>query len=143
MLNGNESLQVGSKPRFRFTKENASMFGRKGGVTNAERIKRRKELAERTPAEKRSTSEEFIAGQIERVRSQIDKLNRKIVKTSDPRDLAHLASAMHKLCEVERVLDGRPNPGQLRPKSGGRASKMDTKTRVEPVDEVPSDTPVT
>lgn len=142
MINGNESLQVGTKPRFRFTKENASMFGRKGGVTNAERVKRRKELAERTPAQKRSTSEEFIAGQIERVRSQIDKLNRKIVKTSDPRDLAHLASAMHKLCEVERVLDGRPNPGQLRPKNGQRASNMDTKTFIEPLDQAPEVSPV-
>lgn len=137
----NPPLEVIKRTGNRFTKENAREMALRGRVKAREnRLKRLQErLAPDAPTARNGG---YVAERIVCVRSQIEALDRRLSKARTAKDIKFLADSIAKLCEVERVLSGRPLPGQLRPKNGQRASNMDTKTRVEPVDEVPSDTPV-
>ena len=64
------------------------------------------------------------------VRKQLLKIDAMILKEQDPQKLDRLASANAKLSDLERVMSGRPLPGQLRP----RASKS---LKSDPSDVVP------
>lgn len=57
----------------------------------------------------------YVGLQLTRVRAQISRVNAKIDREDDPQQLERLARALNVLSERERVLAGRPTPGQLRP----------------------------
>jgi hypothetical protein len=50
------------------------------------------------------------------VRKHLDRLDELMMTETDPQKLDRLASAQARLAEQERILDGRPLPGSLRPK---------------------------
>ena len=77
--------------------------------------------------------EKFPLSQLGRVRKHLGRLNNLLDHETDPQKLDRLASATAKLCEVERILAGRPLPGSHRPKSGG--SSRGTGNRAEPIAE--------
>ncbi len=57
----------------------------------------------------------YVGLQLTRVRAQISRVNEMIDQEKDAQQLERLARALNVLSERERVLDGRPTPGQLRP----------------------------
>jgi hypothetical protein len=59
---------------------------------------------------------DYVAQRLVRVRKQLDRLDRLIMTVEDPQKLDRLASAQARLAEQERILDGRPLPGSLKPK---------------------------
>jgi hypothetical protein len=58
---------------------------------------------------------DYVASRLVRVREQLNRLDSIMAKETDPQRLDRLASAQSKLSEQERILDGRPLPGQRRP----------------------------
>ena len=54
--------------------------------------------------------------QLNRVRERIDGLWELMATEEDPQKIDRLASAIAKLADLERILDGRPLPGSHRPK---------------------------
>lgn len=57
----------------------------------------------------------YVAARVRQVRKQIDAINRRIEAEDDPQRLDRLVLAVYRLTELERVLSGRPLPGQLKP----------------------------
>lgn len=68
-----------------------------------------------------------------RIRTELDRLDALLSKTTDGKELQAIATTIHKLTEIERVLDGRPLPGQLRPFQA-RAPKKGADTTPGPVE---------
>lgn len=77
---------------------------------------------------------EYVTSQLVCIRAQIDKLNRAIMRMVDAKKLHWLCGAVAKLREQERILDGRPLPGQLRP-SGAKPRKSGN--IVQPIEDSP------
>ena len=67
------------------------------------------------------------------VRVEIERTYSLLSQTVDPKAHAALSTSLAKLTDVERVLDGRPLPGQLRPFQP-RASKKGADTTPGPVE---------
>jgi hypothetical protein len=91
-------------------------------------------------AVKASPASNYVAERLVQVRAQIAKLDRRILETRDAQKINWLASAVSKLQEMERILAGRPLPGQLRPKSANTrqtASEQDKKTSIQPTGAAP------
>lgn len=128
------------KGQARFNSENASAYGRLGALKRAENIRRAKELAALTPAAKQRLAVDYVQEELACVRRQIAKLNRKLMREGDPQAINWLSQALSRLREQERVLDGRPLPGQLRPSSKGNrgVTGQDTKTPIQPLDVGPA-----
>jgi len=59
---------------------------------------------------------DYVAQRLVRVRKQLDRLDRLIMTVEDPQKLDRLACAQARLAEQERILDGRPLPGSLKPR---------------------------
>jgi len=57
----------------------------------------------------------YVSLRVKCVRRQIESVNRRIESESDPMRLDRLVNAVYRLTELERVLSGRPLPGQLKP----------------------------
>jgi hypothetical protein len=94
-----------------FTAANAREMAARSHEARRERFR----MAENDP----TTTEhlpDFVAQRLVRVRKQLDRLDRLIMTVEDPQKLDRLASAQARLAEQERILDGRPLPGSLRPK---------------------------
>lgn len=58
----------------------------------------------------------YVAKRLARVRRHLDRLDELMMTETDPQKLDRLASAQARLAEQERILDGPPLPGSLRPK---------------------------
>jgi hypothetical protein len=106
---------------FGFTKENAAEMARRGAVTRRRKYQERKLREERDRqraaqvlADNDPTAD-YITIRIGRIRAQLDRLDEMLLLESDPQKLSWLATCTAKLAEQERVLSGRPQPGQLRP----------------------------
>lgn len=113
----------------KFTSENAREMARRSAIARAEKkAQREKEVAEAAPLP--LACDDFVKSQLASVRAQIQRLNAKLLKMHDSQKLNWLASAVSKLAEQERILSGRPLPGQLKPK----APKRDSALPVAPVD---------
>lgn len=67
-----------------------------------------------------------------RVRAQMRRLDEMLSRERDPLSLDRLARALAVLAEQERLLDGRPLPGSLRPRT--RRSSQDAAQPLEPED---------
>ena len=58
----------------------------------------------------------YVERRLARVRDQLQRLDGFLDDEDDPGKIDRLASAIHRLSEIERVLAGRPTPGQRKPK---------------------------
>lgn len=74
------------------------------------------------------------------VRAQLARLDAMLLTETDPQRLDRLAAAQQRLSEQERILDGRPLPGQRRP---GRERVPAMTWTVEPITEAPAPAPIT
>jgi hypothetical protein len=52
---------------------------------------------------------------LERVRLQLDRVDKMMMEEDDPQRIDRLASAQMRLAEQERILAGRPLPGSRKP----------------------------
>ena len=59
--------------------------------------------------------DQFTVARLVRVRKQLTRLDAMMERERDARNLDRLASAQSRLAEQERLLSGRPLPGQRRP----------------------------
>lgn len=116
-----------------FTAENAATHGRNGGLARARNYEAQRQAEytrDNTPLE----PDRFVASQLTRTRAQIEQLNEQFESSTDPKELKALADALARLCEIERVLDGRPLPGSRKP------SNRPARTPQSLPDPVPADT---
>jgi hypothetical protein len=77
-------------------------------------------------------ADKFPSALLQRVRRHLNRVNNLLDHETSPNEICKLAVALDKLAEVERVLDGRPTPGQHRPKSTGTSKRAQV---AEPVGE--------
>lgn len=121
------------KKPHRFNSENAKAFGLIGRIKRTENLRLAKERAAQTPATKQKLARDYTQEELTCVRRQIERLNRKMMTAKGGQEINWIASALTKLREQERILDGRPLPGQYRPKSGS-VTGQDRKTTLQPID---------
>jgi len=57
----------------------------------------------------------YVLAELVRMRTHIDRLHAQIAACSLPQDIERLYRALNLASERERLLAGRPTPGQLRP----------------------------
>lgn len=110
-----------------FTKENARINAAKGHAAKRE-ARERKQLAILTAQklhETESNPDAYVLVQLARVRALLDSIDAQLAMATDPLDRERLARAGATLSERERVLSGRPTPGQLRPRATPRPVKPD------------------
>lgn len=111
---------------FGFTKENAAEMARRGAVTRRRKYQERKLREERDRQRAAQVladtdpTADYITIRIGRIRAQLDRLDEMLLLEADPQKLSWLATCTAKLAEQERVLSGRPQPGQLRPSAPRR-----------------------
>lgn len=68
----------------------------------------------------RDDTQDYLQIRIARIRAQLDRFDEMLLLETDPQKAQWLATVTAKLSEQERVLAGRPQPGQLRPTSPSR-----------------------
>lgn len=68
-----------------------------------------------TPPQTPQSTRDFLAERLIRVRGLIVRVNELFNAEDDAHKLDRMASALARLSELERVLDGRPLPGSFRP----------------------------
>lgn len=136
-----------------FTPELAREYGIKGGIIRRAKAQARREaLAEAEQARLNSPipspasateyrqlvnlqqADGYNIHRIASVRAQIERLDGLMLKTTDAHKLDRLASALAKLSELERVLDGRPLPGSHRPTKA--PSKRPSLSSIGPLEDV-------
>lgn len=105
-------------------------MGRKGAETK-KRYKARAEAAEKTMIEERKRllnsalpADKYLELRIQRIRAQLDRFDEMLLNERDPQKAQWLATVTAKLSEQERILAGRPAPGQLRPSTSRRSSGL-------------------
>lgn len=112
------------------TKENAVEMGRLGGLASVaakiEAEKKRMEAAE-LAALALDRHKTFEGRALARTRLQLDEVFKAFMaecskSNPDAAKLDRLAAAQSRLAEQERVLDGRPMPGSLRPTAKSKQS---------------------
>lgn len=119
--------------RTQFTRENArAMALRAQEVLKAKKAKRLALL--NAPEPEPLPADKYVEQRIARTRAQIEKLDTRLATCRDPKAIKFLADAIAKLAELERVLSGRPLPGQLRP-SGPKPRKSGN--LVQPLEDSP------
>ena len=67
-------------------------------------------------------ADDWQTRRLNRVREAIDRLDGELARARDPEVIDQLSRALKALSEQERILDGRPLPGSLRPKAQRRGS---------------------
>lgn len=65
----------------------------------------------------------FVQEQIEDVRTEIRRVASLLRATTDPLEIDRLSKSLKNMREDERLLSGRPGPGNLRPKSTRRKGR--------------------
>jgi len=116
-----------------FNSQNARILAAKSALVRRERRAALSVVPMPEPLKAGSKPEkvnDFTEGRIACVRAQLGRIDRMLLTETDPQRLDRLASANAKLSDLERVMSGRPLPGQLRP----RASKS---LKSDPSDVVP------
>jgi hypothetical protein len=78
--------------------------------------RRQRQSARENAPELPELDEDYADHRLARVRAQLDRVDQMMMKEADPQKLDRLASAQARLAEQERILDGRPLPGSLKPK---------------------------
>src|SRR5262245_45793669 len=101
-------------PRVLFTRENAREMAARSNAIQRERRRESQTLAPLSPPAT-GDHDPYVASRLMRVREQLNRLDSMMSKETDPNKLDRLASAQSKVAEQERILDGRPLPGQRRP----------------------------
>ena len=86
------------------------------GLKSAEARRQRKAELEQLKNEA-SPDQLYTVQRVAEVREQIRAFNEKLNQEDDPMRLDRLVNAIYRLTELERVLSGRPLPGQLKPTS--------------------------
>jgi hypothetical protein len=97
---------------FQFTPERAAELARRGHAMRKAEAEAVKVMAVANDTLK---VDGYVAKRIVQVRRQIEGLNERLEAAVDPKDIKALCDAISKLAELERVLAGRPLPGQRRP----------------------------
>lgn len=92
--------------KFRFTPENAREMALRGAQARRER---RAEI-EAALAQTNVPMDQYVEDQIRRTRAQIARLQDKLDKARDAKNIKALSESLWRLTEVERVLSGRPLP---------------------------------
>ena len=117
-----------------FTSETARAAGLKA-AENKRRRKAQAELLEATlQAEERAArvtqagGDDYIARRLHRVRAALDRYDDLLLTECDPQKASWLATVIHKLSDLERILAGRPAPGNYRPTAPKRRSGNGTMT---------------
>lgn len=122
---------TGMKPRI--TKENAAEMGRLGGLASwqkkVEAAARQMEARE-LEALALSKHKTFEGRALARTRLQLDEVFKAFMAecakaNPDAAKLDRLAAAQSRLAEQERVLDGRPMPGSLRPSAKSKPTNTE------------------
>jgi hypothetical protein len=61
-------------------------------------------------------ADSYVSERLSCVRLQLDRVDGMMMTEKDPQKLDRLASAQARLAEQERILNGRPLPGSMRPR---------------------------
>ena len=69
-------------------------------------------------------ADKYLELRIQRIRAQLDRFDEMLLNERDPQKAQWLATVTAKLSEQERILAGRPAPGQLRPSTSRRSSGL-------------------
>lgn len=125
-----------SKKRNLFTPENARLMAQRATEARtryrAERLARLNDpLPEPVKPDENAI---YVEKRIVQTRRQIESLDKRLERCKDAKDLKFIADSIFKLAELERVLSGRPAPGQFRPVKGKSETKQDRKTALQPLD---------
>ena len=91
-----------------FTSETAAEAARKSHSPDSARFRLPQVVAE-------PDDDPYLVARLNRVRAQLDKLDRMMISELDPAKLDRIASAQARLAEQERILAGRPLPGSRKP----------------------------
>lgn len=83
-------------------------------------------------AARRNDPPAYFEKRLARVRVQLDRIDAMMLQEVNPQAIERLAAAATRLAEQERIYDGRPLPGQLRPRSSRAQS-----AKSDPSDVVP------
>ena len=104
------------------TKENAAAMSKKG---NDARKAQLEELRVALTALSASSSDEYKARRIARVRRQIDKLDTWILDASDAQQISWIAGALERLTKIERELRGEALPAPVKQETRKRLAMID------------------
>lgn len=74
----------------------------------------------------------YVNRRLSRVRRHVDMLSDMLEQETNAKALDQLASALSRLCEIERQLAGRPLPGSLRPVRETKAARATITLTPEP-----------
>ena len=96
-----------------FTTANARQYAAKGHARKREMLANLRQAAHPVPLPR---DDSYVERRLARVREQLLRLDGFLDSEDDPGKIDRLASAIHRLSEIERVLAGRPTPGQRKPK---------------------------
>jgi hypothetical protein len=115
-----------SRPIHRWTPQEAIERGASGGKTTGKLRQRIKQLEADLEVLRRRledmpvASEVYLEERIKCVRLQLERFDQMLLVERDPQKAQWLATVTAKLAEQERMLAGRPAPGQLRPSAPSR-----------------------
>jgi hypothetical protein len=121
---------------WRFNSQSSKLYAAKSIATRkrlaAEREERRKQPVHPSLAKPLPTDDydPYVKDRLSRTRKHIEELDIALEKAREPLDRERLARALAQLCEVERILAGRPLPGSHRP-TGRSRSSSDAAIRTE------------
>ncbi len=113
--------RLGRAPANKFPPEIAAEMQRRSMEVRRRRIEemelaaKEQEVADKLAAAEAAKLKGYAGKQLVRVRVQLDRLDALMAAEVDPNKLDRLASAIAKLSQLERELDGRPLPGSLKP----------------------------
>jgi hypothetical protein len=115
-----------------FTSETAAEAARRGAITRRRKRDERRAREERDRArvkamfEADSNGQNYVETRLARIRAALDRYDELVMIETDPQKASWLATVIAKLSEIERMLAGRPAPGQLRPSTGKRSAGLPT-----------------
>lgn len=115
-------------PGIKWTSETAAEAGRRSAIVRRRkreekrlREERDRELVKRH-CNNTDATQDYQQIRIARIRAALDRYDELLLTEVDPQKAQWLATVVAKLSELERILDGRPNPGHLRPSAPSRRS---------------------
>ena len=95
------------------TRETAREMAARGNARKREILANLRVAAHPVPLPR---DDSYVERRLARVREQLLRLDGFLDSEDDPGKIDRLASAIARLSEIERVLAGRPTPGQRKPK---------------------------
>jgi hypothetical protein len=124
------------KQRTQFTPERAREMAKLAVAARIRNKAERERIAALPPPEpvKPDDNTLYVESRIVQTRKQIEALDKRLATCKEPKDLKFITDAIAKLAELERVLSGRPAPGQYRPVKGKSETRQDKRTLLQPLD---------